>query len=68
MHVLTDTQAKVLELAADGYDSNGIAQQLRCAPSTVRKHKQNILTRLNVPTIQEAVVQWTRFQHMFNLD
>ncbi|MCH4855823.1 LuxR C-terminal-related transcriptional regulator [Bifidobacterium pseudolongum] len=68
MHVLTDTQAKVLELAADGYDSNGIAQQLHCAPSTVRKHKQNILTRLNVPTIQEAVAQWTRFQHMFNLD
>ena len=68
MHVLTDTQAKVLELAADGYDSNGIAQQLHCAPSTVRKHKQNILTRLNAPTIQEAVVQWTRFQHMFNLD
>ncbi|PKU92644.1 response regulator of two-component system [Bifidobacterium pseudolongum subsp. globosum] len=68
MRALTDTQAKVLELAADGYDSNGIARQLHCAPSTVRKHKQNILARLNVPTIQEAVVQWTRFQHMFNFD
>lgn len=68
MRALTDTQAKVLELAADGYDSNGIARQLHCTPSTVRKHKQNILARLNVPTIQEAVVQWTRFQHMFNFD
>lgn len=68
MRALTDAQTKVLELAAAGYDSNGIARQLHCAPSTVRKHKQNILARLNVPTIQEAVVQWTRFQHMFNLD
>lgn len=68
LRALTDAQTKVLELAAAGYDSNGIARQLHCAPSTVRKHKQNILARLNVPTIQEAVVQWTRFQHMFNLD
>jgi DNA-binding CsgD family transcriptional regulator len=52
---LTDRQAQVLRLLCTGSRTEMIAQQLYVSPATVRKHLENIYTRLGVRSRTEAV-------------
>lgn len=52
---LTRRETQVLELAARGEDTAGIAQELSIAPQTVRNHFKNIFSRLQVRSRAQAV-------------
>lgn len=66
--VLTPMQTHVIELLAQGLDDKAIARHLHCATATVRKHRQNILQRLDAGTTMEAVIQWRNLNRMLNLE
>jgi len=53
--VLTEREREVLQLAAMGYTEQGVADKLFIDKTTVKFHKSNILTKLNVHNIMEAV-------------
>ena len=52
---LTDRQAQVLRLLCTGSSTEVIAEQLYLSPATVRKHLENIYTRMGVRSRTEAV-------------
>lgn len=52
---LTDRQGQVLRLLCTGCGTEMIAQQLYLSPATVRKHLENIYSRLGVKSRTEAV-------------
>ncbi len=51
---LTSREVEVLQLLAEGATSNGMAEQLRVSPNTVRTHVQGILSKLQVHSRLEA--------------
>ncbi|ORW90207.1 hypothetical protein AWB92_20240 [Mycobacterium sp. IEC1808] len=52
---LTNRQAEVLRLLAGGNSTQTIADQLYLSPATIRKHLENIYTRLGARSRTEAV-------------
>jgi len=52
---LTEREWQILELLAQGLDTNEIAAALIISPSTVRNHVQNILGKLGVHSRLEAI-------------
>jgi DNA-binding CsgD family transcriptional regulator len=52
---LTNRQAHVLRLLAGGHSTQTIADQLVLSPATVRKHLENIYTRIGARSRTEAV-------------
>jgi PAS domain S-box-containing protein len=52
---LTEREWQILELLAQGLDTNEIASTLIISPSTVRNHVQNILGKLGVHSRLEAI-------------
>ncbi|HUB99817.1 MAG TPA: helix-turn-helix transcriptional regulator [Solirubrobacterales bacterium] len=54
---LTHRQAEVLSLLASGAGVAGIAADLYLSPATVRKHLENVYTRLGVHTRAEAIAR-----------
>ena len=52
---LTPRQVEILQLMADGFSPQQIAERLHMSPLTLRTHVQNILTRLGVHTKLEAL-------------
>ncbi|MGB2710883.1 MAG: helix-turn-helix transcriptional regulator, partial [Conexibacter sp.] len=52
---LTRRQAEVLRLVALGRSTEGVAQQLRISPATVRKHLEHVYDRLGVTSRTAAV-------------
>jgi DNA-binding CsgD family transcriptional regulator len=55
--VLTPREQQVLSLVAGGKTSREIASLLAVSPHTVRKHIENILEKLDVPTRSAAVAR-----------
>lgn len=53
---LTQRELKVLRLLADGHSTRHMAETLSVTASTVRKHVQNILHKLNVRSRLSAVL------------
>lgn len=51
---LSDREREVLALVADGLTNAAIAQRLFVSPKTIRNHVSNILTKLQVPTREDA--------------
>lgn len=65
--VLTPTQTLVMELLSRNIADADIAAQLNCRKETVRKHRQNIVKRLEVDTIGEAIQAWKLFNRDMGL-
>jgi DNA-binding CsgD family transcriptional regulator len=57
---LTNRQAQVLRLLASGTSTQTIADQLHLSPATIRKHLENIYTRLGAQSRTEAVAMALR--------
>ena len=47
---LTNRQVEVAERVLRGWDNALIAEDLRCAPATVKKHLQRVYDALGVPS------------------
>ena len=56
---LTEREAEVLELVADGLTNRQIAHHLKVAPPTVRAHLEHIYAKLGVHTRTAAAI-WLR--------
>lgn len=67
MQALTPIQTLVMELLSQNVADADIAAQLDCCKETVRKHRQNIVKRLEVDTIGEAVQVWKLFNRATGL-
>lgn len=57
---LTVREEQIISLCADGLLDREIAEQLDISESTVRKHMQSILKKLNCKTARQAVALWVR--------
>lgn len=53
---LTDREKEVLVLICRGYNAEKIADQLFISPKTVKRHKHNIYTKLDVHSEHEALL------------
>ncbi|TWX35552.1 response regulator transcription factor [Frigoribacterium sp. ACAM 257] len=53
---LTDRERDVLRVGSHGQTTAQIARELSLAPGTVRNHVSAVLTKLSVPTRQQAVL------------
>ena len=53
---LTTAEQKILLLAARGLTEKQVAEELNISHNTVKKHKANILSKLDVDKISEAVI------------
>ncbi len=53
---LTEREINILVLSSQGYISQEIAGMENISKNTVKFHKRNILTKLNVKTIAEAII------------
>lgn len=53
-------EEQIISLCADGLLDREIAEQLDISESTVRKHMQSILKKLNCKTARQAVALWVR--------
>ena len=53
-------EERIISLCADGMLDREIAEQLDISESTVRKHMQGILKKLNCKTARQAVALWVR--------
>lgn len=51
---LTSREQQILQLLFNGLDSNEIGERLGTSPATVKKHRENILTKLDVPNTVAA--------------
>ena len=54
---LTEREAEVLTLIAQGYTNAAIAEHLALSPKTVRNHVSNIFSKLQVADRAEAIVR-----------
>ena len=57
---LTVREEQIISLCADGMLDREIAERLDISESTVRKHMQGILKKLNCKTARQAVALWVR--------
>jgi len=57
---LTDREAEILELVAAGLTNAGIAERLWISPGTVKKHLENVYTKLGVANRTAAVTAASR--------
>lgn len=53
-------EEQIISLCADGMLNREIAERLDISESTVRKHMQGILKKLNCKTARQAVALWVR--------
>lgn len=53
---LTVKEQEILALSAQGYTSKDIATEKKVSLNTIKFHKQNILVKLNVQNISEAIL------------
>ncbi len=51
---LSEREAEILRLMADGYTDKEIAERLTLSPRTVETHVSNVLRKLDVPNRREA--------------
>jgi DNA-binding NarL/FixJ family response regulator len=58
---LTPTQARVATLLADRLTNEEIAGELRCKPSTARRHTEAVLLRLEVDSRFKVVKRLAEF-------
>lgn len=56
--LLSVTEEKVVQLRIRGFSNAQISKYLGNKPSTVRKHWQNIIRKLNCETIEQACRMW----------
>jgi DNA-binding NarL/FixJ family response regulator len=54
---LTDREAEVLELIAQGWSNGRIAEHFTLSTKTVRNHVSNIFTKLRVPDRPQAILR-----------
>jgi len=52
---LTDREQEVLTMLADGASNNEIAERLSISPKTVARHRENIMSKLNLHSRSELV-------------
>lgn len=52
---LTSREQEILQLLFSGLDSNEIAERLGASPATIRKHRENILNKLDAPNTVGAI-------------
>jgi DNA-binding NarL/FixJ family response regulator len=53
---LTDREFEVLEAIGKGRSTSDIASQMRIAVSTVRKHRENMMRKLDLHTTAEIIL------------
>ena len=58
---LTDREREILELMAQGWGNNAIAQRLFLSPKTVRNNVSRILSKLQAATRGDAIVRARRW-------
>lgn len=54
--VLTNREREILVLICRGYNAEDVASQLCISPKTVKRHKHNIYTKLDVHSEHEALI------------
>ena len=52
---LTEREQQVLQLLFQGFDNNRIAEKLNISSATIKKHRENILHKLDAPNIVAAI-------------
>ncbi len=52
---LSKREIEIMRLLGEGLDSSQIAEQLFISPKTVKKHRSNILNKLNVKNTSQAI-------------
>jgi DNA-binding CsgD family transcriptional regulator len=64
---LTPVEIEILQYIKDGFSSLQIAQLRNCSVRTIEKHRSNIISKLNIPSSQNALLIWV-FKHpkLFN--
>lgn len=55
LDILTSRQRQVLQLIAEGYTTNQIAQLLAVSPKTVETHRMHLMERLQAHSVAELV-------------
>ena len=60
MQRLTDCEITVLNLTANGKEVKQIADILACSTQTIKFHRSNIITKLAVNNMYEAVAMYSR--------
>ena len=60
IHALTTRELEILHLVAAGVSNRGIAEQLIVTLGTVKKHLNNIFSKLQVESRTQAVAQARR--------
>jgi DNA-binding NarL/FixJ family response regulator len=53
--LLTPRELEILELLAEGFSNEDIAQQLTISKHTVARHRENIMSKLNLHNRSELV-------------
>lgn len=59
-NILTPREIEILKAAAEGNSNKKTADIFRIAKSTVESHRHNIIKKLNVGNITEAVSRYVR--------
>jgi len=62
-HGLTDREEEIVRLIAHGMDNQSIARDLALSPHTVKTHRRNILSKLNLHDRVE-LVRWAIDNHL----
>lgn len=58
LEMLTPTEIKVVKLLSDKLTTTEIAEQLRCSPRTIEKHRSNIVKKLNLKKSHNELMLW----------
>ncbi len=56
--LLTPSERTILRLIANGNNSTQIGEALCISPRTVQKHRSNIITKLDIDSDTNALIQW----------
>lgn len=56
----SDRQLEILGMLAEGYSSEGVAEQLQISRETVRTHRQHILRRSDRPNMIASITEALR--------
>ncbi|WP_299671803.1 LuxR C-terminal-related transcriptional regulator [uncultured Polaribacter sp.] len=56
--LLTNVELEILSYIKQGFSSSYIAQVRNCSVRTIEKHRSNIITKLELPSSQNALLFW----------
>ncbi len=63
--LLTPREKEVLQLIAEGYTNNAIAETLTISVKTVEKHRANLMSKLNVHDLPNLIRKAIKYKLIF---